>query len=385
MTRLSRGIPKLIAAALLASTLLPVNGVRAGEPQGYLETIHKHLTRASTVPENGDLNPYALVLAPASVGKIQKDDVLISNFNNQSNLQGTGGTIMDYNPATKKATVFASLPQRLPQCPGGVGLGTAMTMLKSGWVIVGSTPSTDGTTKTKGDGCLLVLDANGKLVATWAGPNINDPWGNMATIDHGATATLFISMAGFDVPGDDVHDPATGEPVTINKATVLRLELTIPEGKPPAITGQTVIANGFGQRADSDAFLVGPTGLALAPDGTLYVSDAVGNQIVAVPEAATRTTSAGTGRAVTKGGLLKRPLAMALAPNGNLLVINAKNGQVVEVNPVTGKQLYAQWIDANPAQTPPGNGDLFGIVMTPDGSGFYYVEDDVNALMEATR
>ena len=33
----------------------------------------------------------------------------------------------------------------------------------------------------------------------------------------------------------------------------------------------------------------------------------------------------------------------------------------------------------------PGNGDLFGIAMTPDGKGFYYVEDDVNTLMEATQ
>jgi hypothetical protein len=40
-----------------------------------------------------------------------------------------------------------------------------MTIFQSGWVIVGSTPSNDGTTGTKGAGCLLVLDANGQLVA----------------------------------------------------------------------------------------------------------------------------------------------------------------------------------------------------------------------------
>ena len=76
---------------------------------------------------------------------------------------------------------------------------------------------------------------------------------------------------------------------------------------------------------------------------------------------------------------------MAMTPNGHLLVCNALNGQVVEIDPATGKQLYAQWIDTNQAQSPPGNGDLFGIAMTPDGNGFYYVEDDVNTLMEATR
>jgi hypothetical protein len=41
------------------------------------------------------------------------------------------------------------------------------------------------------------------------------------------------------------------------------------------------------------------------------------------------------------------------------------------------------WIDADEAQTPPGSGDLFGITMMPDGKGFYYVEDDVNALVQA--
>jgi hypothetical protein len=380
MTRLEAAV--LLAVAGLAASVAPL--ANAAET-GYLNAIHRHATLTSTVTTNGDLNPYAVVVAPVSAGKIQQNDVLVTNFNNVSNLQGTGTTIIDYNPATKKTTLFATLPQRLPQCPGGVGLGTAMTMLKSGWIIVGSTPSTDGTTKTKGPGCLLVLDPNGKVVATWTGPNIDDPWGNMAVIDKGTSATLFISMAGFDVPGPDVTDPKTGYPVTVNKATVLRIGLEIPAGKPPKISWETVVANGFGQRADKDAFLVGPTGLALGPDGTLYVSDALGNRIVAIADATSRMTTASIGRVVTHDGLLQRPLAMCLAPNGHLLVTNAKNGQVVEVDPRTGKQLYAQWIDADQAQSPPGNGDLFGIAMTPDGSGFYYVEDDVNTLMEASR
>ncbi len=57
-----------------------------------------------------------------------------------------------------------------------------------------------------------------------------------------------------------------------------------------------MIASGFGQKADKDVFVIGPTGLALGRDGTLYVSDALGNRIVAIPDAATRTTSAGQGR-----------------------------------------------------------------------------------------
>ncbi len=373
------------AMAAAAALLAAAGAVRAAGEQGLLETIHRHVTLTSTVTDNGDLNPYAVVVAPVSAGKIQAGDVLVDNFNNVSNLQGTGTTIVDYNPSTHKTTLFAKLPQNLPNCPGGVGMTTAMTMLKSGWVIVGSTPSTDGTTKTKGAGCLIVFDANGQVAATWTGPNINGPWGNMAVIDNGSSATLFVSMAGFDLPPWQVRDPQTGYPVTIRKSTILRIGLSVPAGGPPQITSQTVIASGLAARADRDVFMIGPTGLALGANGTLYVSDAVENRIVAIPNAATRGDSAGAGQEVTKDGLLLRPLALAMTPQGHLLACNAKNGQLVEIDPATGKQLYAQWIDTNQAQSPPGNGDLFGIAMKPDGQGFYYVEDDVNTLMEAVR
>ena len=353
----------------------------ADPPRGFLETVHRHTTLTSTVTDNGDLNPYAVIVAPVSAGRIQKDDVLVDNFNNISNLQGTGTTIVGYRPSTKDTYLFARVPQHLPQCPGGIGLSTAMTMLKSGWVIVGSTPSRDGTTATKGDGCLLVLDPNGKLVAVWAGPTINDPWGDMAVVDNGNTATLFVSMAGFGLPGPDVIDPATSLPVKRHNATVLRLEVSIPDGKPPSLVSQTVIGNGFSARPDRDNFLLGPTGLALGSDKTLYVTDGLDNVITAIPDATTRTGSAGTGRVVTQDGLLSWPLAMTWSPEGHLLVCNGKDGRLVEVDPVAGKQIYAQWINSDQAQSPPGNGDLFGIAMTPDAKGFYYVMDDVNTLM----
>ncbi len=354
------------------------------EPKGLLETIHRHKFLTSTTPGNGDVNPYAVVVAPVSAGAIEKDDVLVDNFNNISNLQGTGTTVIRYRPGTKETKLFAQLPQKLKECPGGVGLTTAMTMLKSGWVIVGSTPSADGTTRTKGDGCLLVFDADGHHVATWAGPTINGPWGNMATIDRGDSATLFISMAGFGVPSPDVLDPETHYPVIVHQATVLRLDLAIPAGKPPVLQSQTVIGDGFSQRADLANFLLGPTGLALGSDDTLYVTDGLDNEITAIPDASTRTTSAGKGKPVTQGGLLAWPLAMVMTAQGHLIVCNGKNGQAVEIDPTTGKQIYAHWLNANQAQSPPGNGNLFGLTLAADGKTFYYVEDDINSLRIAT-
>jgi len=340
-------LPALTLALVIAPVLSsPV--AFADEPKGYLSNIHRFSTLTSTVPTNGDQNPYAIVVAPASSGKIQKDDVLVTNFNDKNNLQGLGTTIVDFNPSTKKLSLFASIPRHLQQCPGGIGLTTAMTMLKSGWVIVGSLPSQDGTTATKGQGCLIVLDSQGEVAGIITGPNINGPWGNMATIDNGSSATLFISNTGIGVeaPGQDV----------VRQANVVRIELSIADGKAPIVASETVVASGFGQQADKDVFIIGPTGLALGKDGVLYVSDAIGNRIASIANAVKRTDSAGTGEEVTKDGLLRRPLAMTTAPNGNLLITNGLNGQVVEVDPATGKQLHALWIDPNRAQTPPGSG-----------------------------
>ncbi len=366
-----------VCASALAAALVPCAAGLAAQPGSFLDSIHRQTTLTTTVPDNGDQNPYAIVVAPVSAGVVQKDDVLVTNFNNDGNLQGLGTTIVAFNPATKKLTTFASLPRTLAGCPGGVGLTTAMTMLKSGWVIVGSAPSSDGTTGTKGPGCLIVLDANGKVANVIANDAINMPWGNMATLDEGDSATIFVSNTGFGVGSPD------GDPRVVNQQTVVRLKLAIKNGEPPSVVSQTVVGSGFGAQPSKDAFVVGPTGLALGSDGTLYVSDATGNRINAIWDATTRDHTAGVGRTVTKDGLLQRPLAMAWAPNGHLLVTNAQNGQVVEIDPASGDQIKARWIDPNKAQKPPGSGDLFGIAMTPAGDGFYFVEDENNTLVLA--
>jgi hypothetical protein len=103
-------------------------------------------TVASRIPANGDENPYAVLVAPIDAGSTRRGDILVDNFNSVSNDRGTGTTIVLVAPdgATK---LFAEVPRHLAGCPGGVGLTTAMTMLRTGWVIVGSTPTTGGTTR----------------------------------------------------------------------------------------------------------------------------------------------------------------------------------------------------------------------------------------------
>jgi hypothetical protein len=63
---------------------------------------------------------------------------------------------------------------------------------------------------------------------------------------------------------------------------------------------------------------------------------------------------------------------MTLAPNGDILTANGLDGNVVETTP-GGAQNGMVAAD-------PNGGDLFGLTLTPDGSGVYYVDDGTNTL-----
>ena len=91
---------------LAALVLVFTGSARGEEPRAFLEGLRRHSMRTPTIADNGDTNPYAVVVAPVSAGLIHEGDVLIDNFNNLSNLQGTGTTIVDFNPTTKKTDDF---------------------------------------------------------------------------------------------------------------------------------------------------------------------------------------------------------------------------------------------------------------------------------------
>jgi len=110
-----------------------------------LASLSNVSTVASTVPSNGDVNPYGIVVVSTRVGKLHAGDLLVSNFNDKQNNQGTGTTI-DQIATTGKRTLFAQIsPRALPgPCPGGVGLTTALSVLPGGYVVVGSLPTSNG-------------------------------------------------------------------------------------------------------------------------------------------------------------------------------------------------------------------------------------------------
>ena len=326
---------------------------------------------ASTVPATGDINPYGIAFVPASVGKLQAGQMLISNFNAketaQQNGQGTGTTIVQVSTAGK-VTPFATIdPKSLPgSCPGGVGLTTALNILPGGYVVVGSLPTTNGKTATAKYGCLIVLDSTGKPVSTISSPNIQGPWDSTAK-SAGSKTTLFVSNALNGGAAKGIH--------TIDNSTVLRIELESGENQAPKVLGETVIADGIPWVNSAEALVLGPTGLALASNGTLYVASTQDNKILAISEATTRTTPAAKGGTVlTEGGHLKEPLGMVLAPNGNILTSNGGDGNMVETTPA-GQQVAVQTADKKT-----GAGSLFGLAISPAGNGIYFVDDGENTL-----
>src|SRR5438105_3152669 len=130
----------LLSAALAASLTVATPASAAATYLGPLKKISKI---ASTVPANGDVNPYGTAVVPASMGSLTKGDVLVSNFNAKSNEQGTGTTIEEISPSGKRQEFARIMASKLPgKCPGGVGLTTALAALQSGFVVVGSLPTT---------------------------------------------------------------------------------------------------------------------------------------------------------------------------------------------------------------------------------------------------
>lgn len=308
---------------------------------------------------------------PATSGRLVAGDVLVSNFNNHRNLQGTGTTIVEVSPGGT-VTTFADLAaNKLPgACPGGLGLTTALVVLRSGWVVVGSLPTKDGTSVTMRPGCLLVIDSMGTVVETISGAPINGPW-DMTALDEGSSADLFVTNV--------LNGTVAASPNTVAGGTVVRVALSIPSNGSPAVTAETVIATGLGERTDPSALVVGPTGVGLATDGTLYIADSAASRVASVADAVGRTSPA-TPATVSAGGALNDPLGLAMAPNGDILTTNGGDGNLVETTPA-GAQVAVKMLDTSPAPPGPnGNGTLFGVAVVPGGSGVYFVDDGTNTL-----
>jgi DNA-binding beta-propeller fold protein YncE len=319
---------------------------------------------SSTVPPSGDVNPYGVAFVPEnfpSAGTIAAGDVLVSNFNNGANLQGTGTTIVQLRPQGAlappgTANVFFTSPL--------AGLSTALGVLRNGFVIVGNVPTTDGTIATIGQGALQVIDRYGHLVQTLTDAQfLNGPW-DLAVDDDGDHALIFVS--------------------NVLNGTVSRLDVSVG-AKGLEVLHKTVIASGYTHVPNAAALILGPTGLAFDEGtDTLFVAATADNTIYAIPHAGTRTNAVTRGTVAFADARLRGPLALRFAPNGDLLAANgdAVNADVLhpsEIVEFTPRGQFVREYNVDASQ-----GGAFGLDTSREGPFNYAVIDDVTNSLTVT-
>jgi len=342
----AEGQPGVVGPQMIQTMIQPTKH-SAKNIVGSLASITPDVV--STVPANGDLNPYGTAFVPkgfASGGVLKAGDLLVSNFNNSENLQGTGTTIVHVTPDGQTSTFF--------QGSEGLGLTTALTVLKKGFVIVGNLPTLDGTGETAQAGSLIVLDKNGNIVTTIAASALIQGAWDMAVNDKGSSANIFISNA------------LTG--------TISRLDLKLTDTT-VSLKGITEIASGYTHRTDPSALLLGPTGLAFdAKSGKLYVASTADNAIYMIKKAAKRQTDDGPGKVVVRSSsYLHGPLGLTLTSKRHLIVAN---GDAINTDPnrpstlveftTSGKFVSQLSIDTT-------NNAPFGIAMYSDNGDARFV------------
>src|SRR5215469_1062239 len=147
-----KNLKRLAGAGLVLATV----GVMSAQPALAGKTVEPFIpVQTSTIPTNGDVNPYGVSFVPQGFpngGKTAAGDVLVSNFNAgpAPGVQGTGTTIVSVTPTGAQTTFFQGTPP--------LGLTTALNVLKKGFVLVGNVPNNMGTPE---QGSLIVLDKNG--------------------------------------------------------------------------------------------------------------------------------------------------------------------------------------------------------------------------------
>lgn len=113
LKRAARGV--LLAATVAIVPLRASAGSDSGE-----QRFIPHILVSSTIPPNGDLNPYGIAFVPTGFptgGPLKQGDVLVSNFNNSNNQQGAGTTIIRLTlssgeaPAAQASVFFQGTPR----------------------------------------------------------------------------------------------------------------------------------------------------------------------------------------------------------------------------------------------------------------------------------
>jgi hypothetical protein len=358
-----------------ASVTVAPNLLSTLTPTGAIPTV------GSTVdPLNGDLNPYGLVIAPATAGLITKGDLVVCNFNDgPTNTQGNGTTIIGLHPAA------GSKPYRIAQSADLQGCN-ALTMLPDDSISAAGWKSNMNP----------LVAATGSIGTPFASDTFAGPWGEAYVA---ATATQPAALYVSNAPGGTTNAGGTIDRISLDvdaQTTFTEIVTGICSGGAPgAIFGPAGLTYDPASDtlyivATSSASVIAIAGVSSIPKGGVVVTGQCTGTAVPTPVPTFSGPSMTSARIIAHGAPFNTPLSAALLKNGDLVVGNADIGitapstttnLLIEISPVLPGGFVGSPLQVDKA-TP---GALFGIAATVDASGnqiIYFNDDNNNAVMQ---
>jgi len=321
-----------------------------------LARLNTTTTIGSTVdPLFGELNPYGLDIARATVGPIAAGDLVVCNFNNSANVQGTGSTIISLHPQA------GSTPTHIAKASALVGCD-AIALAPNDNIWAAAFTANDNP----------IVSPGGAVLTTLPGGPWQNPFGQ----------TFAPNPGPFGIAAFYESNAADGSIVRID----------IHPG--PTFTFD-IIATGFAVNGGAPGSILGPSGLQYdAKHDRLFIVDGANNTLVSFKHVSTipqggihvsGTTFSGPfahrARLVFSGAPLNGPISSALLFNGHIVLGNTldPDGQnlMVEIAPHGSRVLNVKNVDTGTA------GALFGMVASGTSiadTKLYFNDDNDNTV-----
>lgn len=313
-----------------------------------LQTLTVEQTIGSTVSSPvKDVNPYGLDIAKVTSGNIMAGDLVVCNFNDPGNVQGTGNTVVALHPVVGSTPVTIAKSNALTGC-------NALATAPDGHIWAAAFKANDNP----------ILTADGSIVTTLQNGPWNHPFGETF-----ASGAFYVSNAG------------DGSLVRVSVGSGNNFTFTI-------------IATGFPVNGGKPGSILSPSGLNYqASNDRLYVVDGTNNALYAIDNVSSVTGNgivvnglsfsgpfAANAHVVYSGSPLNGPISSAILPGGNIAVGNTldPDGQnlIVEISPA-GQVLDVKNVDTGAA------GAIFGMVASGTSASttkLYFNDDNDNAV-----
>jgi sugar lactone lactonase YvrE len=286
------------------------------------------VTIGSTSPATPhDVNPYGLDVARVTSGDITAGDLVVCDFNDPGNVQGTGTEIVRLHPTVGSTPFLVAKSTTLTGC-------NAIAMAPNGTIWAAAFKANDNP----------IFSGSGTLINALSNGPWNHPFGETFAIGHSA---FYVSNAG--------------------DGSIVRVSV-------PALKF-TTIATGFPVNGGKPGSILSPSGLNYEPaTDTLIVVDGTNNALYAIHDVSSvgangiavdasgvnfSGPSSTHAHVVFTGAPLNGPISSAILPSGTIAVGNTLDPDgknlIVEISSA-GSVLKILNVDTGPA------GAIFGMV-----------------------